>query len=306
MNQKLIIFAPFHTNFTPSDGSSIRIAGYTKGLNDLNIDFAFFSPNKPEYVPIENYIHCSINRKWTKLIILHNLLFASFWLRWFSFPIRFILLNIKGMHEAVKSTENRLIWTHQEYTLSLFLYFVKQRPFIYDIHGFFDIQREYRTSLNWWKKIWFELYVIQERIVLGLAPFLNVVSEKMKDYVQSKFIPIGQIFLAPDGIPDDLNVYKGIEKNNSFKRENGLSEDEKVILYAGSFKRIGGVTELVREYVNCTELNTKAVLLLVGGGQEEKNIDELLQTSICKERVFRIKYMPHLELIAYMKMADVI
>jgi len=306
MNKKLIIFTPFLTDFTPSNGSTIRIAGYTKGLNELGIDYTFFSSLKPDYVSDEKFIKCSINRKWLKFFVLHNLLFSSTWLRPFSYFLRFILLNIQGVKEVILITDERLIWTHQEYTLSLFLFFVKQRPFIYDIHGFFDIQREYRVNLNKWRKLWFDLFLIQERIVINVAPYLNIVSNRMKQYVNDNFSPQGIMLTAPDGIPDHLSVYESVVSNSRFRIDNSIAVTEKIILYAGSFKNIGGVTELVKVYCANKEINKQAVLLLIGSGQEENNIATFLEASDCSHRVFHIKSMPHKELIVYMKGADVI
>ena len=112
--------------------------------------------------------------------------------------------------------------------------------------------------------------------------------------------------MAPDGIPDELSIYSSTQANQLFRKDKNIATSDKLILYAGSFKNIGGVTELVKIFCDEKDINNKAVLLLIGSGQEENNVNKLLEESDCSHRVFRIKSMPHKELIAYMKAANVI
>lgn len=305
-HNRFIIFAPFYKDFTRNGGTMIRIAGYTRGLEALGIDYLFYSYVKPEYVPNDRYIKSYVNGRWQKILTIHNLLYASVYLRPLSFPFRFILLKFSKIHNILPFVAKKTIWTHQEYTLALFLFFVYKVPFIYDIHGFFDIQREYRKDLGIWKKLWFDLYTIQERVVLRNAPYLNVVSEKMKEYVIRRFKTQSKILIAPDGIPEEIDVYQKTKANETFKIENKDFSTKKIILHAGSFKKFGGVTELVRVFVESPELNQKAVLILIGWGQEEYYIDKILDGSALKNSIFHFRSMPHEELISYMKIADVI
>lgn len=306
MNQKLIIFAPFHYDFEPLSGTSIRIAGYTKAFNELNVDYTFFSPAKPNYVPFEKYVVCRINRKLHKIFIIHNLLYANVWLRPISYLLRLLLINLSGIKGVIDEIQDRLIWTHQEYTLALFLYFVYRFPFIYDIHGILELQREYYQDLSKYRRLWFYMNLKNEKVVLRFAPYINVVSLRMKKFVEEKYRPMGTILLAPDGVPDSLWLYEQVKPNILFKNENGLSGTDKIIMYAGSFKKFGGVTELVKVFLSHTELNTHAVLLLVGTGQEAKRVNKLIENASCKNRIFYFRSLAHNELIAYMKIADAI
>lgn len=305
MIPSFIIFAPFYKDFTKNGGSMIRIAGYTEGIESNGVDYKFYSFVKPKYVPDSKYIKSSINSRWQKIFVIYNILYSQVYLRPFLIPIKLTLLKFSGIKEVIPFLKERMIWTHQEYTLALFLFFVYKTPFIYDIHGFFDIQQEYRKDLNIWKKFWFDIYTIQEKIVLKQAPYLNVVSSKMRDYVINRFITQSKIFIAPDGIPDELEVYNRTKANESFKVDNNICS-QKVILYAGSFKKLGGVSELVRVFVENPEIYQKSVLVLVGEGQEENNINKMTETRNLKNQIFHIRSIPHEELISLMKMADVI
>lgn len=306
-NIRFFIIVPFLKSFERSSGTTIRIAGYTSSLEELGVDYRFLSTIKPEYVPSEKYELLKMGRKWIKLILIHNLFFSSFFLRPFSYLIRLILDNIAGLKKISRIVGNKIVWSHQENTIALYLYFVHGKTFIYDVHGFFDIQREYRHNLNKWGKFWFDIYLINEKLLLNNAPFINVVSALMKKYVENTFKPKGKILLAPDGIPAPLSEYfKTQTYKEDFRRKYNIQENDEIILFAGSFKKMGGVTDLVKVFIENENLHTRAVLFIIGNGQEEPIVDKLLYSSNCKERVFHLNSMPHNELIKFMKAADVL
>jgi len=305
LETKFFIIVPCFTDFEPSSGTSIRIAGYTSALNDLNVDYRFLSSVKPEYVPAEKHELQRMHRRWTKVFLIHNILFTSDWLFPLSYLIRLLVRQFAKIDKLSDSIGNRIIWSHQDNTLAMYLYYVYGKLFIYDIHGLLDIQLEYRSDLNIWRKLWFDLYLKHEKIVLKKAPYINVVSTYMGNYVKNTFSPQGNILLAPDAIPAPLYKYKQTKKSE-FRKSNILNKDEKILLFAGSFKKIGGVTELLRTFIKDENLLTTAVLILVGNGQEEEQVNKLIYSTKHKGRIFRIDSMPHDELISLMQVANVL
>lgn len=307
MELKFFIIVPFLNDFEPSSGTTIRIAGYTRSLEELGVDYRFLSTRKPDYVPHNKHELLTMSRKWIKIILLHNLFYSHSWLRPFSVLLRIIINHFSGIREISEKIEDRIIWSHQENVLAFYLYFIQHKTFIYDIHGFFSIQREYRNSLNFWRKLWFDLYLKHERIVIKKAPYVNVVSRQMGKYVIDTFMPSGKILLAPDGIPADLESYKNAHPlKEGFGLIKHIPDDKKIILFAGSFKKIGGVTELVRIFIKDQELYTKAFLVLIGNGQEERAVYKLLDSCSCADKIVHLNSMPHSELIPIFNSADVI
>lgn len=307
MIESFFIIVPFLNDFEPSSGTTIRIAGYTRSLEELGADYRFLSAVRPGYVPPEKHEPLTFSRKWIKVILVHNLLFSKPWLRPLSAPLRFLLDNVAGIREISRKINDRLIWAHQENTLALYLNLRYSKSFIYDVHGFFSVQDEYRNSLNSWRKIWFDLYEKHEIIVLKNAAYINVVSEETKLFVHKCFDPPGMILLAPDGIPGALPTYK-IKRflNRDFRLINNIPENKKIILFAGSFKIMGGVTELVKAYLDDKKLQEIACLVLIGKGQEEEAVSKLLRTSNLSNQVILLDSMPHNELVQVMLSADVL
>lgn len=307
MAESFFIIVPFLNDFEPSSGTTIRIAGYTRGLEELGADYRFLSVVRPGYVPPEKHEPLTFSRKWIKVFLVHNLLFSKPWLRPLAAPLRFLSDNVAGIREIAKKINDRLIWAHQENTLALYLNQRHKKTFIYDVHGFFSVQKEYRNNLNFWRRIWFDLYEKHEIIVLKKAPFINVVSEEMRLYVNEFFDPTGTVLLAPDGIPGTLTSYRKKKSSKCFSKIIiKIPEGKKIILFAGSFKLIGGVTELVKAYLEDEILQEKACLVLVGKGQEEEAVSKILRAGNLSNQVIFLDPMPHNELVQIMQSADVL
>ena len=145
--------------------------------------------------------------------------------------------------------------------------------------------------------MWFQLYVRHEEIVFDKAPYLNVVSKEMEEYIRFHYKVTGDIFIAPDGIPAKLETYASIIPASLEKyKANG----QKIILFAGSCKPMGGARQLVETFMQSTELHRKAKLLLIT--TETRYLDGIEKDT----QVILIPPMSHVELVSYVKAADVI
>jgi hypothetical protein len=143
----LLILCPFRRSFEPESGSTIRIAGYTKELIRLKIDYRFAASVTPVYVPDENFLSVDLPHYFIKLLILHNLLFSHPYFHFLSWPFRLVIQCCSPINRLLNVTHDRLIWAHQENSMATFLHQVYKKRFIYDVHGILDIQRENREGL---------------------------------------------------------------------------------------------------------------------------------------------------------------
>lgn len=298
----LVVLVPFLNDFNTNWGTPIRIKGYTDGLERILPDFLFVAPSCPQYINKNlNYSPINIHRRWSKLFLLHNILYEKY-------PIiaKFLSLAIEkfsGIRNVEIFGNNEiLIWAHQEQTVALYLNLTRAIPIVYDVHGLFDIQKEYREEMNLWRKLWFDMYMRHEQVIMRKADFINAVSFKMEEYITKRFMPLGKVFVAPDGIPDSVEEYSEIKpKDLSIV----FSRKKRVILFAGSFKPIGGGRELVEEYMASNAIMDEYSLLLIGDGPDKGIIRDKINRMTNGE-ILIFSPVSHQELIAYMKGADVI
>lgn len=294
--RRLVIYFPFEQSGTWQAGSWLRLRGYTQDLNHIVSDFVYYGYSIPQYLVIPTFIPCTIHRRWYKIMLLHNILFSNHIL--FSSAVLRLLINrFSHVKEIDSLGKDILFYSHQDSSLAMYLHLTRKIPFVYDIHGIFAVQKEYTINYNWWKKIWFQLYLLHEEIVFNKAPYMNVVSKEMEEYIRSHYKVTGDILIAPDGIPAELETYKSIYP---VCLEKYKANGQKIILFAGSCKPMGGVRQLVETFMQSTELHRKAKLLLI---TTETRYLEGIETDA---QVILISPMPHVELVSYMKAADVI
>ena len=296
-SRKLVIYFPFEQTPAWQAGSWLRLRGYTHGLNEIIPDYLYYGYGIPNEWNSPMFVPCTIHRRWRKIMALHNVLYCGKYFRLLAIVLKVLIERFSHIKEINQLGKNILFYSHQDSFLAMYLYLTRKIPFVYDIHGIFAVQKEYAINYNWWMKLWFQLYIRHEEIVLNKAPYLNVVSKEMEESIRSHYKVIGDILIAPDGIPAELQTYESIAPASLEKyKVNG----QKIILFAGSCKPMGGARQLVETFMQSTELHRKAKLLLIT--TETRYLDGIETDA----QVILIPPMPHVDLVSYMKAADVI
>ena len=301
MKKELVILVPYLRDLTSNWGTPIRIKGYTDGLGEIVSNYMFVSPSRPTYIDSNKYVALNIHRRWAKILLMHNILYVR--LPFLAKIISYLIENFSGINNlGVFKRSDLLIWAHQDSTLAMYLKLTRAIPIVYDVHGLFDIQKEYREKMNLWRKLWFDMYLRHEQVIMRKADFINAVSFKMEEYIIKRFLPLGKVLVAPDGIPDSVEEYSEIKPKDL---SMVFSRKKRVILFAGSFKPIGGGRELVEEYMASNAIMDEYSLLLIGDGPDKGIIRDKINRMTNGE-ILIFSPVSHQELIAYMKGADVI
>ena len=301
MKKELVMLVPYLRDLISNWGTPIRIKGYTDGLGEIVSNYMFVSPSCPTYIDSNKYVALNIHRRWSKILLMHNILYVR--LPLLAKIISYLIESFSGINNVgVFKRSDLLIWAHQDSTLAMYLKLTRSLPFIYDVHGISSVQLEYKDRMNFWRRLWFNLYIRHEKVVMTTADFINAVSSNMKKYIYENFLPHGEVLVAPDGIPDSLDEYCRIERKDLsclFERR------KKIILFAGSFKPFGGVKELIDEYMASNAIMDEYSLLLIGDGPDKGIIRDKIN-KMTNGEVLIFSPVSHQELIAYMKGADVI
>lgn len=294
--RRLVIYSPFRLSAARQGGSELRVTGYTDNLQRYVRDFIYCGPDKPNSISANHYVHSDISSKWKKLMLVCNVAYEYLHLP--MFILRGIINRFSGIKTLARLvSDGELLYIHQDCTLAEYLRIGNHTHYVYDIHGFFDIQREYFALCSGLKRFFMYLYLWQERKALYLCDYINVQSVEMQAYVTERFKPKGRILLAPDGVPADLSVYKSAQP---------VHRNRPYILFSGSFKPMGGILDLVQTYIHSETLQECADLIIIGDGPAP--IVKQVQTLSRKvtNRIILLSPIPHTELVAYMKEAAVI
>lgn len=294
--RKLVIYSPIQLYGAHHGGSELRVLGYTANLDLYVKDFCYCGPDKPWNMPDKYYIQFRISTQWRKLILLCNIVY-----HYFHIPLygcRWVIKRFSGIQKLINLTRNgELLYVHQDCTVAEYLRIVEHVPYVYDIHGFFDVQREYFGLQSGVRKYMMYMYLWQEKMVLSLCDYINVESVEMQEYVCRRFHPMGKVLLAPDGIPADLSIYQ---------TQKPIRRSRPYILFSGSYKPMGGVVDLMNIYVHSERLQELADLIVIGDGPK-RAVEQVKKLQLqAPEHIVLISPVEHTKLIAYMKGAQVI
>ena len=93
---------------------------------------------------------------------------------------------------------------------------------------------------------------------------------------------------------------------SNIKNKYHLKPLDKIIFFAGGFKTLGGVTDLVKAFSIVSKKLDNTKLFLIGEGEELNNIKKIIKENKLEERVILAGVITYSELRTYQEIADII
>jgi|GEM_PF-50863 len=135
----------------------------------------------------------------------------------------------------------------------------------------------------------------QEKKAYDIVDFFVATSEQCKkDLVHDFGIQESNVLVAPNGV--NLNHFQKYSPKKKVLAKYKISNNEKVLVYSGSFFWWKGVDDLIRamKYVKTKDVK----LLLIGGNDEDFNeMVELVKKEGLEEKVVFTGYLPQFEMM---------
>jgi glycosyltransferase involved in cell wall biosynthesis len=105
--------------------------------------------------------------------------------------------------------------------------------------------------------------------------------------------------------PLDLKHFSPGVRDQELCTELGISPADKVITYMGSFFYFSGLPEVIRAFATQVGKDTDVKLLLIGGGEQEKELLALVSELELNDRVIFTGFVPYVQLPKYLRISDV-
>jgi glycosyltransferase involved in cell wall biosynthesis len=105
--------------------------------------------------------------------------------------------------------------------------------------------------------------------------------------------------------PLDLVHFSSSPPDTALRDQLGIKEQDKVITYMGSFFYFSGLPECIREFAKLSDGDNHLKLLLIGGGEQDKELRELVVALGLTENVIFSGFVPYSELPRYLKLSSV-
>lgn len=103
--------------------------------------------------------------------------------------------------------------------------------------------------------------------------------------------------------PLDLKHFKAQEPDFELQKSLGISKDDKVIIYMGSFFYFSGLVELIKSFAEADQSNVK--LLILGGGEQKAELQRLTKKLKLQERVIFTGFVDYSQLPKYFSLSNV-
>ncbi|SHJ57197.1 PEP-CTERM/exosortase A-associated glycosyltransferase, Daro_2409 family [Malonomonas rubra DSM 5091] len=175
-------------------------------------------------------------------------------------------------------------------------------PVVYEIRAFWeDAAVDHGTttegSLRYNLTKWLETQVCKR------VDHVGILCNGLKKDLVSRGIPADKITPIFNGVnPDD---FKPCQPDEEYLRAWNL-EGKQVIGFIGSFYRYEGLDLLVKSFARIADENPDAVLLLVGGGEMEAELKELIAARNLSDRVVMPGRVPHERVPGVYAMVDIL
>jgi glycosyltransferase involved in cell wall biosynthesis len=186
--------------------------------------------------------------------------------------------------------------------------------YINDLHGVATLEFKFQAKLgkSLPEKIkFYTKYKISDWLdskVCNAAQGLIFASQAMKEYFIAQYPKVAEkqnyilpYVLSSGAVLDtvDLNLKKELE--TKFNRK----PDEKIIFFAGAFKKTGGVPDLILAF-NTIKNKYNSRLFIVGDGPTMTECQTIVEQNNLKDKVIFIGRIPYHQLRTYQDLADVI
>ncbi len=175
-------------------------------------------------------------------------------------------------------------------------------PVVYEIRAFWeDAAVDHGTySQNSWK---YKLVKTLEKWVCLKAKSVAVLCEGLKDDLIRRGIPSEKLTVVSNGV--NVEDFNPCEPDQEYRRAWGLS-GKKVIGFVGSFYRYEGLDLLLDAFAKLAEYGSDLVLLLVGGGETDKELRVKVKELRLEGRVLMPGRIPHERIPGVYALLDVL
>ena len=160
-----------------------------------------------------------------------------------------------------------------------------------------DVSHKIRSS------VFSPLIRLVEKIIYKEVGLLSANNEAMADYCKDlgKRTKTTKVHYPPL----DLDHFQAGTRDISLRRSLGFSDEDRVLVYMGSFFYFSGLVDALTEFANNSANSPNTKFLLIGGGEQDKELRELVEEFNLKDKVVFTGFIRYQDLPAYLKVADI-
>ena len=167
------------------------------------------------------------------------------------------------------------------------------------------LQRALDVSSKIRESPWNPLIAVFEKLTFKFASAVSTNNPAMTNYVLEL---MGEQFrdkVVMHYPPLDQRIFKATARDQELATSLGINPKDKVLMYMGSFFYFSGLDEVIVKFAESVAQDPALRLLLVGGGEQEPLLRELVENHGLSKNVVFAGFVPFHELPRYMTLGDV-
>ncbi len=147
------------------------------------------------------------------------------------------------------------------------------------------------------------LIKLAEKYVYQHANVLSANNPAMAEYCQELGSrKTGSVVNLP---PLDISHFAKATPNATLQKELGIKPTDAVITYLGSFFHFSGLDVVIREFADQAAQHPNAKILLIGGGEQDKELRDLVTELKLEKRVLFTGFISYAKLSVYLGLTAV-
>ncbi|MBI1923524.1 glycosyltransferase [Candidatus Poribacteria bacterium] len=169
-------------------------------------------------------------------------------------------------------------------------------PFVYEVRAFWEeifSEKSFRYRLGRY---------LETRLFRKVNAVIAI-SQRMMDDIVARGIDAEKVYKVPNGV--DVNKFIPQGKDQALLNKYQL-QGCTVFGFIGSFYRFEGLDCLIQAVAEIAKKVPSVRLILVGGGEEEDRIQQLIRQFQLSETVVFVGRVPHTEVLKYYSIMDIL
>ncbi|CAB4629992.1 MAG: glycosyltransferase [Actinobacteria bacterium] len=165
------------------------------------------------------------------------------------------------------------------------------------VHRALDASHEIRESI-------YRLPILAvEKLLYRTVGILSANNQAMKNYCEKLSGRKKPSYVNYP--PLDLTHFSFPKHDTKLRAQLGITEQDKVITYMGSFFYFSGLPECIKEFAAVSAKDENVKLLLIGGGEQEQELSDLVAGLGLQESVIFTGFIPYADLPRYLRLSSV-
>ena len=210
----------------------------------------------------------------------------------------------RNIEIVVKKNKPDMIHAHSPVTVGYAAYKVAKKyniPFTYEVRAFWEDASVDQGKIKY-KSAKYYLIKCMETHLLKKSDAVVVICEGLKKDIIRRGISSEKIFIVPNGV--DTEIFVPLDRDESLANQV-VDSNQTVIGYIGTMYNFEGIRYLI-EAMRLLRDRKDIVCLIVGFGQSEAEVKELIRKNNLQDTIKFLGKVPHENIKSYYSIIDIL